>query len=325
MCVVSSTVAGAAAINATLAISAVTGAASIAMGIASQQQQAQQAASQQSMARQQFAASQNMQMMQQQQAMQMQAQQQRAQMQMSNNQQLRSAQLSNTQFLASQKQQANQMMMQQQQSNARMAIEAQQLRESQAMQQKTSLAQMELQRNQVNAQIINTNKQQQRQVINQRAQIIAQDEIDRTLFQSNFEEARDQNLLNNEAANRTYVAEQAKLNEVRQKALFEQQNIIARSIGAKGSILATGRSGQSIGLLLQDVDRQAGFAEAQEMASLDSARDQAIISMDAAYLENQSSNNKAASSIGAKPKDPYLPKMPETPTLVGLGIDNPYI
>jgi hypothetical protein len=325
MCVVSGAVAGAAAINATLAISAVTGAASIAMGIASQQQQAQQAAAQQAMASQQFAAQQSMQILQQQSAMQMQAQQQQAQMQLAQSQQLSSAQFSSSQFLASQRQQAQQMMMQQQQSNARMAIEAQQLRESQAMQQRTSMAQMELQRSQVNAQIINANKQQQRQVINQRAQIIAQDEIDRTLFQSNLEEARDQNLLNNEAANRTYVAEQAKLNEVRQEALFEQQNIIARSIGAKGSILATGRSGQSIGLLLQDVDRQAGFAEAQEMASLDSARDQAIIAMDAAYLENQSSNNKAASSIGAKPKDPYLPKMPDNPTLVGLGIENPYI
>jgi hypothetical protein len=308
-----------------LGISAVATTASIGMGIYSQQQQAAQAAAQQSMAQQQFSASQNMQMMQQEQSMQLQAQQQQAQMQMSQSQQLRSAQLSNSQFLVSQKQQANQMMMQQQQSNARMAIEAQQLRESQAMQQKTSMAQMELQRSQVNAQIINAHKQQQRQVINQRAQIISQNEIDRTLYQTTTEEARDQNLLNNEAANRTYIAEQAKLNEVRQKALFEQQNIIARSIGAKGTILAAGRSGQSIGLLLQDVDRQAGFAESQEMASLDSARDQAIISMDAAYLQNQSSNNKAASSIGANPKDPYLPKMPDNPTLVGLGIENPYV
>ena len=150
-------------------------------------------------------------------------------------------------------------------------------------------------------------------------------EIDRQLYQSSVEDAREQITLNNEGANRAQVAEQAKLNEVRKKALFEQQNLLAKSIGAKGSILARGQSGQSIGLLSMDVDRQKGFAEAQEMASLDSAGEQALLNMDAAYLQAESQNNKASSQIGFNPTNPYLPTNPKAPQLVGLNIDNPYV
>lgn len=321
MCAVSTAV----ATGISLAIAGTTAVASIGMGIYSQQQQAQQAAAQQSMARQQFAAQQSMQIMQQQQSMQMQALQRQASMRMSMQQQQQQLQMQNSAQQLQMKMQSQQMLIQQQQNNARMAMQQEQSRSSQNLQRQITQSQMDLQREQSNASIRNNFMQQQRQVINQRAQIIAQNEIDRDIYQDQNEEARDQNLLNNESANRGYVAEQAKLNEVRQKALFEQQNLIAKSIGAKGAILASGRSGQSIGLLLQDVDRQKGFAQAQEFASLDSARDQAIIAMDAIYLQNQTNNNKAASSIGAKPKDPYLPKMPENPTLVGLGIENPYI
>lgn len=150
-------------------------------------------------------------------------------------------------------------------------------------------------------------------------------EIDRQLYQGSVEDAREQVTLNNEGANRAQLAEQAKLNEVRKKALFEQQNLLAKSIGAKGSILARGQSGQSIGLLTMDVDRQKGFAEAQEMASLDSASEQALINMDAAYLQAESQNNKAESQIGFNPTNPYLPTNPKAPQLVGLNIDNPYV
>ena len=286
----------------TLAISAATLVTSVGMGVYSAQQQAQQARAQQSM---------QMRQMQQQQQM------QSAQM-------MQSSQMQQMQMTNQMRNQQRQALQSQQQHHANAMMQQSQLRQQQDLQRKTSAQQMDLQRQQANARILNQYSEQKRQVINQRAQIMAQNQIERLSHQQQKEEARDQVLLNNEAANRAYVAEQGKLNEVRQKALFEQQNILAKSIGSKGSILATGRAGQSIGLLLQDVDRQAGFAEAQENASLDSARDHAIIAMDSAWLQNQSQNNKAAGSIGFNPDNPYLPEMPDTPSMVGLGIANPF-
>lgn len=205
----------------------------------------------------------------------------------------------------------------------RLQLQQQLRQQNQAL--KSQQQQTELSRQQSNAQLIQTFQQQKSTVINQRAQILAQNEIDRLAFQQSKEEAQEQIKLNNQGTSRAFIAEQAKLNEVRKKALFEQQNILAKAIGTKGSILASGQSGQSIGLLVADVDRQAGFAEAQELATLDSARDQAVIALDTAYLQNESANNQAISSINYNPPNPYLPKPPEAPQLVGLGISNPYI
>ena len=112
------------------------------------------------------------------------------------------------------------------------------------------------------------------------------------------------------------MAEQAKISEAEKKAAFEQQALLAKSIGAKGSILAAGRSGQSVGLLVNDVERQLGFAMAQEDAMAEGVREQAGIAMEGASLQNQSSNNVAASEITYDPSQPYLPKGPDMPNFI---------
>lgn len=110
----------------------------------------------------------------------------------------------------------------------------------------------------------------------------------------------------NNAVNKTYVQEQAKQDEARVKAAFKTQNILAKSIGAQGKILASGASGQSVGLLSLDAERQAGFAQAQVNASVDSADIQSAISQDIAYDQAQSSINQAFSRTAAPTQAPVL-------------------
>ena len=160
-------------------------------------------------------------------------------------------------------------------------------------------------------------------------QTLAEVEADINLreFQKSKETAEAQNKLNNEAANRAYVGQQNKLEEARKKATFAQQTLLAKSIGAKGSILASGRTGQSVGLLARDVDRQQGFATAQDLASIDSARNAAIVAMEGDYLKAQSANNAALSGVSADPGDPFLPDLPQKPKFIegiGLQINDQY-
>ena len=217
-------------------------------------------------------------------------------------------------------QQRQQMIMQQQQQRAAMLQNQELDRQNRLLSQQQGQQAYNLQVQQANNQMLTAYQQQQKQVLNERAQLMRQNEIDRLAFQRGKEQADEQTRLNNEAANRTYLQEQTKLGEARKKAAFEQQAILAKSIGAKGRILAAGRTGQSIGLLVNDVERQAGFASAQEAATLDSKETSAAIGMDSAFIRAQSMNNQAYSNIPFQPQDPYLPAFPDAPNFVGLDI-----
>ena len=119
---------------------------------------------------------------------------------------------------------------------------------------------------------------------------------------------------NNEAANNVYVGEQQKLFEARQKAAFESQSILAKAIGAKGSVLASGATGQSVGLLMNDAERKAGFAAAQQNASIRSAEGAAGVAMEVAKNQNASANNQALSNLPSPVQHPLL-----APDPVGVG------
>tara|TARA_Y100001963_G_scaffold38081_1_gene53187 strand:- start:637 stop:1467 length:831 start_codon:yes stop_codon:yes gene_type:complete len=207
-------------------------------------------------------------------------------------------------------------------------LQAQQQRQSLALQAKQADDARFLQISQANAQIANQYNQQRAAVIAERATIMQRHEANKLTYQRSVEQAREQIGLNNEAANRAYQSEQTKLDEARKKAAFEQQAILARSIGDKGAILAAGRTGQSVGLLVNDVERQKGFSEAQINATLDSKRDQAILSMEGNWLQNQSANAQALGNIAFNPQSPYLPSDPKQPRFVrdpvGLAIDSPF-
>lgn len=149
-------------------------------------------------------------------------------------------------------------------------------------------------------------KQQQQQGQAQNKQAIAnyQGQVRAQQASQNAYQAQIGNI--NEAASMSYVAEQVKLNEKRDAAAFKSQEIYAKSIGAQGKILASGATGQSVGLLQTDAERQAGFATAKQNAMLRSAEQQSDVSQQVAYNQAQSSANTAYSSVQAPAQAPEL-------------------
>lgn len=118
-------------------------------------------------------------------------------------------------------------------------------------------------------------------------------------------------LFNNDtAANKVYMQEQAVMSEAAAKAAFKSQEIYAKQIGAVGSVLSTGMSGQSVGLLALDAERQAGFAQAQSDASLRSADIMSGIRSDMAFNKAESANNEAASRVPAPVSAPMMSPWP---------------
>ena len=308
------------AIAATYITLAVTTATSVGMGISNSYNQAAQAQASLNMAAQQQQAQigmANRQAMQQGSMQRLQLQQQQSQMQAQ--QQMQLQQQAQQQTLAIQQQQ-QQLQQNVDLQNQQQVLQIEQMQQSQQMQQKAQAEARNLKVAQANADILDRYKAQRRVVINERTQLMKRNETDRRLYQSDKITAELQKDENLSAANRVYISEQQKLNEKRKEAAFEAQAIMAKSIGAKGTILASGRTGQSVGLLVMDAERQAGIALAQEQAMLDSAEVGAIIGMDSAFDQNRAADRKADSSVGFNPEMPYLPQLPDVPTFVSLGI-----
>ena len=127
-----------------------------------------------------------------------------------------------------------------------------------------------------------------------------------------------QQINNQTAANKSFAQEQTKLNEARDKAAFKAQEIYAKSIGAKGTVLATGATGQSVGLLALDADRQAGFGLAAQDATVRSAAQQAEVGAELAATQAESANNQAYSQLGVPVQHPAF-----SPSPGGGPIDGP--
>ena len=216
------------------------------------------------------------------------------------------------------KQQEQNMKMQHQQMVQQQQMQHQQLTLNQRQQQD----QYNLQVQQSNNQILNQYNQQRMQVEQERHQIQRKYVADRLAHQRATEEQDQQIRYNNEAANRMYIQEQAKMTEAKKKAAFAQQTALAKSIGSKGAILSAGRTGQSVGLLVNDVERQSGFEKAMADATMQSTLEQSQISMDQAFLQSLGANNQATSNVGMKPQDPYMPAFPGIPNFVDPFQDN---
>ena len=179
-----------------------------------------------------------------------------------------------------------------------------------------SSAQMQMQADQAQQQMDLQYQQAQQQAHQQNRQIVAdhQGKIRQEIASRRAYEQQIQN--NNTSVNKTYVQEQAKLQEARQQAAFKAQSNYAKSIGAQGKVLASGATGQSIGLLALDAERQEGFATAQANAGLRSAEQQAAVGMDVAYDQAKSQNNQAWTRLPAPTQAPVFADKP-----VGIGKD----
>ena len=216
-----------------------------------------------------------------------------------------------------------QMNMQARQQEQNMQMQRQQMIQQQNQQRQSLELNQRQQQDQYNLSVIQSNAQIQNQYNQQRAQVEAERAniqkkyaADRLAYQRGVEEQDKQIKFNNEAANKVYEQEQSKISEAKKKAAFAQQTALAKSIGSKGAILSAGRTGQSVGLLVNDAERQSGFAQAQADAQLASTMEQSQISMDQAFLQSLGANNQAESRKGMAPTDPYMPQMPGIPTFV---------
>jgi hypothetical protein len=110
--------------------------------------------------------------------------------------------------------------------------------------------------------------------------------------------------LNQEAANRGYVSEQQKLQGEFMKASQEAQQRLVTSLQAQGTVLASGRTGQSIGLLLSDAERGYGTDLANIAQNLAFARQDYATGAEGIFLNQQSANNVAASNRMLQPSKP---------------------
>ncbi len=227
-----------------------------------------------------------------------------------------SAQAQASQAQASLNMQAQQQIRNQDMQRQQMIQAQNQQRQSMILSQKQQQDQYNLQVQQTNNNLANQYKQQRRQIEQERELIQAKYISDRLNAQRSLENTEQQIRFNNEAANKIYIQEQAKLSEAKKKAAFASQTALAKSIGAKGTILASGRSGQSVGLLLNDVERQAGFAQAQADATMNSTMQQALISMDQGYLQALGANQRAENNRIMEPSEPFMPDYPDAPTFV---------
>ena len=156
---------------------------------------------------------------------------------------------------------------------------------------------------------------QQREMARRNAEIANQQSannlVGEVAQQKAKQDAYQQNLVNTtSAANKVAAGEQAKLTEARKKAGFKAQNIYAKSIGAKGTVLATGATGQSMGLLALDADRQAGLGLAEQYSTVDSAATQAAIGAQAGFDQKTNSDNNAYSQLGIPATAPVMQQAP---------------
>jgi hypothetical protein len=121
--------------------------------------------------------------------------------------------------------------------------------------------------------------------------------------------------LNAEAANRAYVAEQQKLGFEQQKAALEAHKSMITSMQAEGTVLASGRTGQSIGILANDASREYSRDLATLGMSLGYAYQDYYSGTDSIFNQAQTSMNQAQSNRMLQPTAPL--RMPG-PSSFGL-------
>lgn len=146
-------------------------------------------------------------------------------------------------------------------------------------------------------------------------QLLEQDyQIQMQAYQASQQSYRDQLALNQKAANKAYEAEQLKLSSERKKAAQDAQALFVQKMQAQGQILATGRAGQGIGLLVADAERAYGRDLAMLGTNLGYATDETLIGLEGIFMDQQSADLRAASARMLEPtapiKGPAPVKMP---------------
>ena len=162
--------------------------------------------------------------------------------------------------------------------------------------------------------------QQQQEVSYQNA-VAHQQYLNQTAAYEQSERSyKEQIRLNSEAANRAYTSEQGKLAAEFRKASEEAQKRSVTAIQQQGTVLASGRSGQSIGLLMADADRSYGRDFAMLGQNLAYANQDYFTGTESIFNQAQSQQNVAASQRMVAPTSPIPMPGPSGVALVaGIG------
>ena len=124
--------------------------------------------------------------------------------------------------------------------------------------------------------------------------------------------------LNKEATSRAMMAEQQKLNDAQAQAAFEGQRLLATNLQTQGTVLSSGRTGQSIGLLVNDAERRYGQDSAILNRNADMAYGDYQNNSAMAVLRQLSADAEATSRLLPEPIKPMsLPSLPK-PVLADL-------
>lgn len=113
--------------------------------------------------------------------------------------------------------------------------------------------------------------------------------------------------------NRAITAASNKLQEQRRSASFQAQKNVAEAIIAQGSVLSTGKAGQSFLLQAMDVERQLGFEMAQIDASMMDATRAFGLDLEGVALDRGSADAAAWNNLPADPLSPEASFAPIKP------------
>lgn len=122
---------------------------------------------------------------------------------------------------------------------------------------------------------------------------------------------------NQAEANRALITEQNKLQEQSRVASFQAQKNYAEAIQAQGTVLSSGRAGQSFLLQAMDAERQLGLEMAQVEATLYDANRASGIAKEGIMLDLSSANAAAWNNLPADPLAPEASFAPIKPIAQG--------
>lgn len=129
-----------------------------------------------------------------------------------------------------------------------------------------------------------------------------------------------QTMLNQEAASKSYAAEQLRIQAEYKKAALEADNLRVKSMQEASNIQASGKAGRSMGVLAMDPDREYGRDLAVLGLNLGFARDDYYQSIDSIFDQATTANAEVASRRSPAPQKPMQVKGPSKLGLIaGLG------
>lgn len=151
--------------------------------------------------------------------------------------------------------------------------------------------------------------QQQRQYQTLQNQLQYQTELNKSIVSQEY--VTTQLDLNRQATSRAFMAEQQKLADSQAKAAVEGQRLLTTNLQTQGTVLASGRTGQSIGLLVNDASRVYGQNAAMLNRNVDTAYGDYMNNSAIAVLRQLSADADATSRLIPEPIKPLdLPELP---------------